>query len=130
MKKIIFACLFLGLISCTSQEKKSTSFIDVNVKEFQQLISKDGIQLIDVRTPDEFKAGHIKNAKLINFYDSNFKEQSIKILDKNKPVFLYCRSGGRSAKSAKIYKEAGFTKVYNLLGGFNAWSSSKKEIEK
>ena len=122
--------MLLGLVSCNSQEKKDTSFIDVNVEEFQKFISKGNVQLVDVRTPDEFKAGHIKNAKLINFYDSDFKEQSIQKLDKNKPVYLYCRSGGRSANAAKKYKEAGFTKVYNLLGGFNAWSSKNLEIEK
>lgn len=130
MKKVIVVCLLLGMISCNSQDKKEVSFIDVNVAEFQQLISKEGIQLVDVRTPEEYNAGHIKNAKLINFFDSDFKEQSTTILDKNKPVYLYCRSGGRSAKSAKIYKEAGFTKVYNLLGGFNAWSAKNLEIEK
>lgn len=130
MKKFIVVCLLLGMISCKSQEKKEMPFVDVNVTEFQQLVSKEGIQLVDVRTPEEFKAGHIKNAKLINFFDSDFKEQSTKVLDKNKPVYLYCRSGGRSAKSAKIYKEAGFTKVYNLLGGFNAWSTKNLKIEK
>ena len=130
MKKIIVACLFLGLISCNSQEKKENLIIDVNVVEFKQLITKEKVQLIDVRTPEEFKAGHIKNAKLINFFDSDFKEQSTKILDKNKPVYVYCRSGGRSAKAAEKYKEAGFTKVYNLLGGFNAWSAKNLEIEK
>lgn len=130
MKKVIVVCLLLGMISCNSQEKKETSVIDVNVAEFQQLISKEKVQLVDVRTPEEFKAGHIKNAKLINFFDSDFKEQSTKALDKNKPVYVYCRSGGRSSKSAKIYKEAGFTKVYNLLGGFNAWSAKNLEIEK
>lgn len=130
MKKVIVVCLLLGMISCNSQEKKQTSFIDVNVAEFQQLISKGKVQLVDVRTPEEFKAGHIKNAKLINFFDSDFKEQSTTLLDKNKPVYLYCRSGSRSVKSAKIYKEAGFTKVYNLLGGFNAWSANNLEIEK
>ncbi|WP_347173508.1 rhodanese-like domain-containing protein [Polaribacter uvawellassae] len=130
MRKIIVVCLFLGLISCKSQEKKDTSFIDVSVEDFQRLISKEGVQLVDVRTPQEFNAGHIKNAKLIDFYNSSFDEQSAKILDKNKPVYLYCRSGGRSANAAKKYKEAGFTEVYNLLGGMNAWSAKNLKIEK
>jgi len=130
MKKVIVVCLLLGMISCNSQEKQQTSFIDVNVAEFQQLISKEKVQLVDVRTPEEFKAGHIKNAILINYMSADFKDKAFKGLDKSKPVLVYCASGGRSAKSAKIYKEAGFTKVYNLLGGFNAWSAKNLEIEK
>ena len=130
MKKLVLICLVFCLISCNSQEKKDLTFIDINVEEFQKLISKKGVQLIDVRTPEEYKAGHIKNAKLINFYDSDFKEKSIKILDKSKPVYLYCRSGRRSANAAKKYKAAGFKKVYNLLGGFNAWSAKNLKIEK
>ena len=66
MKKIIVVCLFLGFLSCKSQEKKEAIVVDVNVEEFQQLISKKGVQLIDVRTLAEFKEGYIKNAILID----------------------------------------------------------------
>lgn len=126
MKKVVLICLFLSFISCKSQEKKVDDFINVKVVEFQQLISKKNTQLVDVRTPNEYEKAHIKNAILINFFDKDFKEQSSKKLNKNKPVYLYCRSGGRSAKAAKIYKEAGFTKVYNLIGGFKSWSTKNK----
>lgn len=129
MKRLAILFLFVGLISCNSQDKKETSFVDVNVEEFRKGIQKEGIQLVDVRTPKEFKAGHIKRATLINFFDESFKEVSTKKLNKNQPVYLYCRSGGRSAKAAKMYTNAGFKKVYNLLGGFNAWSASGQEIE-
>lgn len=130
MKNLVVIYLLLGLISCNSQEKKETSFVDINVEEFYKGIQKEGIQLVDVRTPDEYDKGHIKNAILIDFFENNFKEISTKKLDKKKPVYLYCRSGGRSARAAKMYKEAGFTKVYNLLGGFNAWSAKGLKIEK
>lgn len=130
MKKLAVLFLFIGLISCNSQEKKDTSFVDVKVEEFKKGIQQQGIQLVDVRTPKEFKAGHVKGAILINFYDENFNQISEQKLDKNQPVYLYCRSGGRSAKAAKMYKDAGFKKVYNLLGGFNAWSASVQKIEK
>ena len=130
MKKLAVLFLFVGLVSCNSQEKKETSFVDVKVEEFKKGIQQEGVQLVDVRTPKEFKAGHIKDAVLINFYDDNFNQISEQKLDKNQPVYLYCRSGGRSAKAAKMYKDAGFKKVYNLLGGFNAWSASGQKIEK
>ena len=130
MKKIIVLFLVLGLSSCKSQEKKEVSFIDVNVEEFQNMIEKNGAQLIDVRTPAEYENGHIKNALLIDYMSNDFKDKAFKGLDKTKPVLVYCASGGRSAKSAKMYKDAGFEKVYNLLGGFRAWSAKNLEIEK
>lgn len=130
MKKIILIGLLISFVSCNSQDKKTTIILDIEVAEFQQLISKKNVQLVDVRTPGEFKNGHIKNAKLINFFDKDFKTEILKKIDKNKPVYVYCKSGGRSAKAAKMYKEAGFKKVFNLLGGFNAWSASGQKIEK
>lgn len=130
MKKIILIGLLISFVSCNSQDKKTTIILDIEVAEFQQFISKKNVQLVDVRTPGEFKNGHIKNAKLINFFDKDFKTEILKKIDKNKPVYVYCKSGGRSAKAAKMYKEAGFKKVFNLLGGFNAWSASGQEIEK
>lgn len=130
MRKLVVVYLFLGLISCNSQEKKETSFVDINVEEFYKGIQKEGTQLVDVRTLNEYNKGHIKDAVLIDFFENNFKEISTKKLDKKKPVYLYCRSGGRSARAAKIYKDAGFTKVYNLLGGINAWYAKGLKIEK
>lgn len=130
MRKLVVVYLFLGLISCNSQEKKETSFVDINVEEFYKGIQKEGTQLVDVRTLNEYNKGHIRDAVLIDFFENNFKEISTKKLDKKKPVYLYCRSGGRSARAAKIYKDAGFTKVYNLLGGINAWYAKGLKIEK
>ena len=130
MKKAVFICLFLGFLSCKGQEKKADTFIDVNVEAFQKMIGKNGSQLIDVRTPREYGNGHLKDALLINFMEDDFTNKAFKGLDKSKPVLIYCASGGRSAKSAKLYKEAGFTKVYNLLGGFRAWKAKNLKIEK
>jgi rhodanese-related sulfurtransferase len=120
----------MGLISCNSQEKKETSFVNVNVEEFQKLISTKGAQLIDVRTFRVYEKGHIKNALLIDYMSSDFKTKAFKGIDKSKPVLLYCTSGVFSARSAKMYKEAGFKKVYNLVGGFRAWKAKNLEIEK
>lgn len=130
MKKVFLICLLFSLTSCNSQEKKSNNYINVSVEEFQQLITKKNSQLLDVRTPSEYKEGHIKKAKLINFFDKDFFEQVTKEFDKNQPIYLYCRSGGRSAKAARIFKSEGFKKVYNLLGGLNAWKGKNLKIEK
>lgn len=130
MKKIFIACLFIGLISCKGQEKENIVFKNVSVEQFKELIAKDSSQLIDVRTPGEYEAGHIKKAQLIDFMNSNFKDIAFSEVDKEKPVLIYCASGGRSAKASKVYAAAGFKKVYNLLGGIKAWKAEKQEIEK
>lgn len=93
----------------------------LSVKDFQKLLAeKTDAQIIDVRTPQETASGMIEGAQAINFYDANFQEQ-IKTLDKNKPVFIYCRSGARSAQAAQVFKKQGFQEVYDLRGGYNAW---------
>ena len=78
-------------------------------------------QLIDVRTPEEYNAGHIEGAVNINFYDEDFEQQLEEKLNKEQPVMLYCRSGSRSAQSAKQMAGLGFREVYDLKGGFMAW---------
>lgn len=77
-------------------------------------------QLVDVRTPQEYKAGHLKNAKNINLYSPDFLEQ-IRKLDAHRPVFLYCRSGRRSQMAARRMKKVGFAELYDLGGGYLAW---------
>jgi len=87
----------------------------------------DGIQLVDVRTPEEFASGHLENAVNINFYADDFKDR-INEMDKEKEVYLYCRSGGRSAKAAKELEAMGFKKVYDLEGGILKWQKKKLKI--
>lgn len=117
---IFFASLFF--ISCANaQEIKTISTIEI-----KELLSKDKIQLVDVRTPVELRYGYIESALFINYFDYNFTEKAIQKLDKNKPVYLYCRTGNRSGKATKMLQEKGF-EVYNVLGGYNQW---KKENNK
>lgn len=117
----IFCLLMMSLffVNCNSQEEiKSISTFTLKI-----LLAEENIQLLDVRSPKEIKSGFIKTAKFANYFDDDFYEQAQKQLDKTKPVYLYCRSGNRSGKSAKILQENGYD-VYNVLGGFNQW---KKE---
>lgn len=109
----------LGFANCSGQHKIKT----ISTLELKVLLSKEKIQLVDVRTPKEIQQGFIKTAKFINYFDDDFLVQATKQLDKKKPVYLYCRSGNRSGKSAKILQEKGYD-VYNVLGGYNQW---KKE---
>lgn len=114
-----FLLIFLSVVSlsCVSQESKSKV---LSQEEFKKHITGKSVQLIDVRTEEEFKRGNIKDAKNINIQASDFKAQLGK-LDKSKPVYVYCQAGGRSASAAKIMQDLGFVKVYDLQGGYSNW---------
>ena len=106
--------LSLGLffLACSSDSKQSSTLQSdgkVSLSLFDQELKKiDAPQLIDVRTPEEFAKGHLEGAKNINFNANDFDNQ-ITQLDKAKPVFIYCHSGGRSGKAYKKMKAHGFT---------------------
>ena len=123
--KITITILFLlsSLVSCKEQAKEQVKeqLIKVDVATFKEKISKSNVQLVDVRTPKEYEQGHIENAILIDYFSENFKEQFQK-LDKDKAIYIYCRSGNRSGKSSKILVDLGFTEIIDLIGGYKAWS--------
>lgn len=127
IKTSFFALLTVILFSCTTSQSQTdkTSF---SAPEFLEKIkaTKDA-QLIDVRTPGEFEAGHIENAKNINWNDDNFMADAAN-LDKTKPVFVYCLSGGRSGSAAKALRKEGFTTVYEMPGGMMEWRAKKMPL--
>ena len=119
-----FLFLLVGLYSFTHAQTK------IPVGDFEQKVkSTPGAQLIDVRTPDEFSGGHLDQADNINYNDAGF-ETKIQKLDKSKPVFVYCLSGGRSGKAAAKMKELGFQEVYDMQGGILAWTSKDMPVVK
>lgn len=96
---------------------------DVNAATFKKLIETKPGQVLDVRTPEEWAEGTINGAIKINYYDKDFADQLDK-LDKTKPVYVYCKVGGRSGGAAKQMKKMGFKQVYNLEGGIKAWDKA------
>lgn len=89
--------------------------------EFAKKIKEDKeAVVVDVRTPQEYQAGHIKGARLIDFYAGDFRS-NIKGLDKSKHYYLYCRSGNRSGQTLRMMKDLGFKNVSHLDGGINTW---------
>ena len=103
---------------------------DLTALSFSANIKESGnIQLIDVRTPGEFNEGHLKNAENVDYKDRRFLRE-ISTLNKNKPTYIYCRSGGRSGNAMQEMLEAGFTKVYNLEGGIISWKAANLPITK
>ena len=91
------------------------------------IMLKTGV-LIDVRTPKEFAMAHIKGAQNIDVKNSNF-EAEVSKLDKNTPILVYCRSGGRSSKAMGKMEDLGY-KVYNLDGGLLSWMADEMWITK
>lgn len=135
MKKIILItiCLFgLYAASCqTPTNKNSGGKINetIPVSEFDsKLQSLKNVQLIDVRTPEEYNEGHLKGSTNFNLNGSDF-ESNINTLDKNKPVMVYCLGGGRSAEAAEILASKGFTEIYNMQGGIMKWNAANKPVE-
>ncbi|MCV6630176.1 MAG: rhodanese-like domain-containing protein [Flavobacteriaceae bacterium] len=89
-------------------------------EDFKQRIAKGKVQLIDVRTPGEFRMGHIKKAKNINYFSTSFAEDCTK-LDNTKPIYLYCKSGGRSRQASRKLAKLGFEEIFDLQGGYMNW---------
>lgn len=101
----------------------------MNVEEFASAIQDKDVQRLDVRTLAEYTEGHIARTININVVDDSFATMADSLLQKDRPVALYCRSGKRSKKAAKILSEKGY-KVLELDKGFNSWLESGKEVEK
>jgi len=115
---VVIAALLL--FAAFSKAQAPEGITQLSAEEFKtEIETKKDIQIIDVRTAGEHKGGYIKNSVLMDFHGSNFKTNAMK-LDKEKPVYIYCASGGRSMGAAKILHKEGY-EVYNLVGGFGAW---------
>lgn len=108
-----------------------TSFAQTRItaNEAIKKLNSSKIQLLDVRTEEEFNKKHIKNAVNINWADkTNFEVQTAN-LSKKKPIYIYCLSGGRSTKAASYLSKKGF-KVYEIEGGILSWESENLPLEK
>jgi len=126
---LAFSATFIG--ACQSQETTANGqFRDVDVATFEAALneSSDYI-LLDVRTPAEVAEGIIEGAMVINFFDADFAER-VAELEKDKPVYVYCRSGARSGQALKVLQQAGFVDVTNLSGGTLAWQRNGKRVVK
>ena len=121
---MVFVFFSLMLYSCQNdaQTVSSTKVEVLSLEQFRSKIEKSNdIQILDVRTPEEWAGGVVKNAKQINIYDANFMEKVQKEFSKDKPVVVYCQAGVRSREAAKKLKDSGYKTVYDFSGGYAAW---------
>lgn len=124
MKTRLFSLLFISFLflSCQGQATKPVQTLDVKAYA-EKLKNTEKPQLLDVRTPEEFGVEHLENADNVNINSADFESKAAKY-DKSKPIFVYCKVGGRSAQAADKLVAMGFTQVYNLEGGIMKWTTA------
>jgi rhodanese-related sulfurtransferase len=122
-----------GCTATASTTAREPVFKNVTVQEASDLVDKRNGQpdfvILDVRTPEEFSSGHIKDAINIDFYAETFSEQLDK-LNKGYAYFVYCRTGHRSGEAMAQMESLGFLEVYNLSGGISDWIASGLPVVK
>ena len=126
MKKLfssLMVLLGLGANTACSQQL----YKDAGVEDFSRLADSSGVQVLDVRTAEEFAEGHLRNAINIDMKQSSFKEESLKRLNKSRPIAVYCRSGRRSAGAAGKLGNEDY-KLVNLKGGIIAWKEANMPV--
>lgn len=112
-----FLSSLFGTKSSSDQIKKLSP---ADFKQAIQGINK-AKQLIDVRTPSEFKSGHIKGSINIDFFNTSKFMDALQKYDREKAIYLYCRSGNRSGNAARKLESLGFKEIYDLQGGYMNW---------
>jgi rhodanese-related sulfurtransferase len=124
--KIMVKIMLLLLLAKTSMAQQKTV---LSVPDFEKAIQAKNIQLVDVRTPQEFASGYIKGAVNADWQNEKQFGEQVKKLDKTAPVYVYCLSGVRSGKAADWLAANGFKEIINLDGGIKAWKAADKKVE-
>ncbi len=129
MKKLVMLLTALALIvtACSdSQTVEATGLVDSDRAE-ELIESVDDLVVLDVRTPEEFAAGVLPGAILIDINNPSFTDE-VAQLDTELPYLVYCRSGNRSARAVEIMEDLGFTEIYELANGVQAWVGSGRQL--
>lgn len=114
--------------ACGSDDDSSSreNGATLSVAEFADALEGD-VVILDVRTPEEYAAGHIEGAKLVDVSSPDFAAQ-VGALDEEATYAVYCRSGNRSAQAVEIMLDLGFTDVFHLGGGITAWTADGRPV--
>jgi len=126
MKNVCLLLLLFMAVSCRSQQDSTRK---LGPDAFEKGIGRADIQVLDVRTSGEYQSGHIKNAMQADWTNKEQFNDRIQYVDKNKPVYVYCLVGARSAAAAEWMRQNGFSNVMELVGGINAWKRAAKPLE-
>lgn len=125
--RLLLLVAILGFVACETGQGQQENLVDADAFEKELAQAKDA-QLLDVRTKGEYTTNHMTGALNIDWNGSDFDKHA-GLLDKTKPTFVYCQSGGRSASASKHLREMGFTQVIELKGGMRGWLGAGKKAE-
>lgn len=126
MKRLTFL-LTLCLLPMLSFAADPVKHVDA--KKAAQLVADGKVTVLDVRTEDEFKDGHIKGATNVDILEDGFAAK-LGSMDKSKPILVHCQAGGRSTRSLPTLEKLGFTEIYHLDGGMEGWEKAGQPLEK
>lgn len=127
MKRLIAVAGVLAVLVLAGCGSTASAVQTVDPQSFLATASQSGTVVVDVRTPEEFAAGHLPNAVNVNVEDPTF-DRHISSLDKSATYAVYCRSGRRSAIATDAMVAAGFTSVFNLNGGLEDLAAAGAEV--
>jgi len=120
--------LFFSSPSACGADCAASQTISVAAQEFAQHIQEPEVIILDVRTPEEFAAGHIENAINVDFNNPAEFQATLATLDKQTEYAIYCRSGNRSGQAMEIMREQGFSSITNLSDGIIEWQASGLQL--
>ncbi len=132
MKKfciVVFMILTLvsALSGCVTKSPEKAQYTDISVQQAKEMIDKGEVFILDVRTQEEYNAGHIRNSTLIPVQDLSKRLNEV---PRNREILVYCRTGGRSTAASEILVNNGFTQIYNMKGGITEWTKAGYEVVK
>ena len=129
-KTTITLIIFAFIISSFLLAQNTSNAFKMDAKIFAEKIKTlPNAPLLDIRTPAEFNDVHIEKAINCDWYAASFEKQVL-LLDKSKPVFIYCHSGGRSAAAVEKMNTLGFKEIYELAGGLSSWKMAGFAVTK
>ncbi len=124
---IVFMTLTLvpALSGCVTKSPEKTQYTDTSVQQAKEMIYKGDVFILDVRTQEEYNAGHIRNSTLIPVQDLSKRLNEV---PRDRDILVYCRTGGRSTAASEILANNGFTRIYNMKGGITEWTKAGYEV--
>ena len=126
--RVLTTLVALILFATCTAASDNSAHQDLTAPQFRQMLDEQqdntDVVLLDIRTPGEYKTGHIRGSVLLDYYASDFVDK-LKALDREKTYLVYCRSGNRSGKSLAVFNQLGFRQVYHLKTGIRGWQREK-----